>query len=560
MKIESLDRDVQQVLSTGYYRIPRFQRPYSWTEENLEEFWTDTIVDSSTDYFIGAIIVFQTGKSRFDVVDGQQRLTTLTIMLSSLRDAFDRSSSSRQASGVHNFIERPNVDDEPEYVLQTETSYPFFHEWIQKHGSGADANHAASREELALQRARQFFDEKLRAIVGGIETDPRVSDANKPKKIHAAIASIRDQVLALKLILVTVDNEDDAYTIFETLNSRGINLTVADLVKNHLLKHLRKHNAGVDRPRDKWEHIHDLFDASSANLDVSRFIHHQWLSEHDYVPGSKLFRRIKKEVTKARAGAYLDDLVADSEIYRSIREPGWRAWGSGQREIAQSLRALAVFGVDQPIPFLMSVLRAMEEKTVRAPLARRAVRVIENYHFIFTAVTGTSSSGGITKMYARYAREVANATDANQVGLIVDELKGKLKVPSEEVFTASFMEIGYSAEASKQKNLVRYILEKHYDYHATGARPDFAQMTIEHLLPQSGNAALSASIGNLILVDEALNNRLSNKGFADKQKELANSGQVWVDPELLSAAHWDRASIELRTKKMAALAYQTIWG
>jgi hypothetical protein len=66
MKIESLDRNVQQVLSTGYYRIPRFQRPYSWTAENLEEFWTDTIVDSEADYFIGAVIVFETGSNRFD--------------------------------------------------------------------------------------------------------------------------------------------------------------------------------------------------------------------------------------------------------------------------------------------------------------------------------------------------------------------------------------------------------------------------------------------------------------------------------------------------------------
>lgn len=108
---------------------------HSWAAENLEEFWTDTIVDSEADYFIGAVIVFETGNNRFDVVDGQQRLTTLTIMLAALRDAYDSSAESKLASGLHMFVERPNVENDNEYVLQTETSYPYFHEHIQKHAA-----------------------------------------------------------------------------------------------------------------------------------------------------------------------------------------------------------------------------------------------------------------------------------------------------------------------------------------------------------------------------------------------------------------------------------------
>ncbi len=221
MKIESLDRNVQQVLSTGYYSIPRFQRPYSWTEENLEEFWTDTIVDSGADYFIGAVIVFETGSNRFDVVDGQQRLTTLTIMLAALRDPYDQEGRAKLALGLHAFVERPNVENANEYVLQTETSYPFFHEHIQKHGQADTKVVDTGAEEERLGEAKAFFADKLQKVVDSIRNDPRVKAAEVENRVESALSQIRDRLFGLKLILVTVDDEDDAYTIFETLNSGG---------------------------------------------------------------------------------------------------------------------------------------------------------------------------------------------------------------------------------------------------------------------------------------------------------------------------------------------------
>lgn len=565
MKIESLDRNVQQVLSTGYYRIPRFQRPYSWTEENLEEFWTDTIVDSDADYFIGAVIVFETGSNRFDVVDGQQRLTTLTIMLAALRDAYDRESMTKLALGLHAFIERPNVEHDNEFVLQTETSYPYLHEFIQKHGQPDSPVVDRGPEEDRLQGARAFFANKFQKAVDSIRNDPLGKEADEQTRVETALSDTRDRLLGLKLILVTVDGEDDAYTIFETLNSRGMNLTISDLLKNHLFRNLKQRNAKVDTARDKWERIHDLFDQSSATVDTDSFIHHQWLSNHDYVSGPKLFRTIKKEITKAKAGGYLNELVADSERYRTIREPEYRKWPQGHRELRASLRALSVFNVDQPTPFVLAIIRALDEKKIKAPLAKRALRAVENYHFIFTAVTGTSSSGGITKMYALHAREVSAAKDAQEASLSVEALIGKLKIPSEEVFVASFLELGYSTAASKQKRLVRYVLERHYSHHCSGAAPDFEQMTIEHLLPEATAKPATSpaidvgSIGNLILVDETLNGDLADKPFKDKRPILGAAKQVWVDPIVLNASSWGKKQISERAAQLAHVAYREIW-
>lgn len=77
MKVESYDRDIEQLLNMGYFRIPRFQRSYSWERTEVEDFWTDTLVDSGSDYFIGSIVLFKYQDGVFGVVDGQQPLARL---------------------------------------------------------------------------------------------------------------------------------------------------------------------------------------------------------------------------------------------------------------------------------------------------------------------------------------------------------------------------------------------------------------------------------------------------------------------------------------------------
>jgi uncharacterized protein with ParB-like and HNH nuclease domain len=86
MKINCFDKQVGQFLSEAYYKIPRFQRAYSWDHVNVEEFWNDTVVESETDYFIGSFVVYD-DKGTLGVVDGQQRITTITLLLCALRDA-----------------------------------------------------------------------------------------------------------------------------------------------------------------------------------------------------------------------------------------------------------------------------------------------------------------------------------------------------------------------------------------------------------------------------------------------------------------------------------------
>ena len=89
LEIKPLDLTVKNLLETGFYKIPRFQRPYSWDRENVEDFWEDAIHADDPDYFIGSFVLYR-AKDDPDllfVVDGQQRLTTITLLLAAIRDA-----------------------------------------------------------------------------------------------------------------------------------------------------------------------------------------------------------------------------------------------------------------------------------------------------------------------------------------------------------------------------------------------------------------------------------------------------------------------------------------
>jgi len=152
MKIESHDQDVRTMLSSGYFKIPRFQRPYSWDRENIQDFWDDVVRDTPADYFIGSMVVYKAGSQRYGVVDGQQRLTTITILLSVLRNALDNAGHKDLAGGIHGLIERKNIDNQDEFILSTETSYPFFQDRIQKWGP-PDLQVEVLKEEENLQKA-----------------------------------------------------------------------------------------------------------------------------------------------------------------------------------------------------------------------------------------------------------------------------------------------------------------------------------------------------------------------------------------------------------------------
>jgi hypothetical protein len=135
-------------------------------------------------------------------------------------------------------------------------------------------------------------------IEGGLDDVAVVGDSVRTKKAAKKwLDQVRDKFLSLKVISITLDTQEDAYTIFETLNTRGKDLTAADLAKNHFLRLLPPKSKSLDLPKDNWNKMQATLEQAPRPIQVKTFLHHYWLSKHAFVTEKELFRAIRKEVT-----------------------------------------------------------------------------------------------------------------------------------------------------------------------------------------------------------------------------------------------------------------------
>lgn len=566
MKITSLDREIRKVFETGYYNIPRFQRPYSWEKDQIAEFWNDTIKDSESDYFIGSIVVYKKNDELFGIVDGQQRLTTITMVLCAVRDFYISEGLVNPARGVHALIEKIDLNNEQKFVLQTETSYPYFQEHIQKYEEPEiDVEYGV--EEINLKKGFELINKFIKQEIDVIKANKQLTREKRDKAIQDKLNDIRDRTLKLKVIYVELDDEDDAYVIFETLNTRGKDLSVGDLIKNHLTKNIKAKNKGVDIPKEKWKIIRDNIDSTSKDLEIDTFLLHVWLSKYEFTTTKTLFKKFKKNISKAEAKMFLDNLVADSVTYKNIFDTDTKKWNKNELPLKKSLSVLYGFNVTQQTPMVLSIMREYNAKRLKFKFAKEALEAIEHFHYIFTAITSQRSSGGVASMYSQYARKLSEAKDDSQKLNVIRELRQKMRdrIPTYDEFLAAFKTLEFTNGYTKQKKIIQYTLAKIDEhYNKSGVAINYDAMTLEHILAQNPpNKAKDhddyyGKIGNLILIDEKTNNNLGNKPFSGK-KTVLQKASIHIDDVIKNAGDWTTAEIEQRTINLAKAAYNNVF-
>lgn len=316
--------------------------------------------------------------------------------------------------------------------------------------------------------------------------------------------------------------------------------------------------------------MRDQLEASDGRgkIDANRFILHWWQSRAEYVAQRKLFAEIKKKVkSKSAAEECLTQLTQDGPLYRTVAEPGARTWPLEEAAARDSLEALALFGVVQPAPLLLSLMRARaaSPKLKAAPF-NQTLQSIERYHFQHTVVSQLSSSGGVSQMYAKAARELHAAGSDQQVRAnVLKDIRDKLQKrrPDRDQFILAFKErFLFTNDHTRDKKLVQYVLKcllKHANP-TTG----LTDLTVEHLMPQDQIAAgvdvkIVGSIGNLMLVSEPVNGKLDNQDFARKKLILSADGLPYDIGGVLDRSAWTAAEIEARCELLAVAAYDNVW-
>ncbi|MBO0728490.1 MAG: DUF262 domain-containing protein [Acidimicrobiaceae bacterium] len=582
--------------------VPLFQRPYVWNRDSQwEPLWGDVtrvaqrLLDDPGGkhypHFLGAVVVQQlqnpmgTMQER-TVIDGQQRLTTLQLLLDALHAELTMVGSEQPAMRVETLVvnaeafwERPEDRykvwptnrDRPAFNAVMGAVPPITYETV---------GHAGSR----MVQAHRYFAEGAREW---LQIDGRVL-----ARAAALERAVREQ---MQMVVIDLTAEENAQEIFETLNARGAQLTAADLIKNFIFQRLTESGVDIEEAYDEyWKEFESGFwesEISAGRLRQQRssvFLNH-WLIARtgEEIPSREVFYRFK---TYADFESGVDMLTLLGQVYRAAQV--YRRFVTDAARLTGPLDQLGLFayrtGVleSEVVKPLMLFLLDPEEDPVAVDQLAKALHVVESWLVRRMLIRATTKS--YTQVIAEIISFVGKAGRSSAGDVIQEYLRRQTAAnwywPDDNEVATSLRTLAAYRRLSRAR--LRMVLEAIED-HARGWRDDTARydvervtrgkFAIEHIMPrrwqthwplaQGGSTAdrdaLVDTIGNLTLLTGKLNSKVSNgpwSGPDGKRAAVRQHDVLKLNLNLLDAAGdtWTDTQIQARTEQLADTIIQ-IW-
>ncbi|MCM7731645.1 DUF262 domain-containing protein [Enterobacter cloacae complex sp. IR5378] len=563
------------------YYVSRNQREFSWVEEQLQEFWFDLLsniklIDDKfehQEYFLGTIVLAGNEDGfRLSIVDGQQRLTIITILICAICQRLkELDNESVGKSFYNNYIEGVSIDEGDDneesdkyFKLDRQSDSDFFKLAIQYYNK-TNENTNNLEDELLKQAYNYFYDKLIstETIVEKLQIQPEKVDNQATVKFIRAVA--KQLTTKIKIIRVIVDNEDDAYVIFEILNARGMDLDSADLIKNKIFSDMRKSHP-VDYAEKGWNKMITEFSDRNKNFKLTNYIRHWWSGHYAVVSEGSLYKSFKQKIIEGEINSesFLTKISNDASVYAKILDPRFDDWREQHaKQIYYSLLSLKIFNVSICRPFLLSLFEAFSSKKIRYNELSSTLKMIEKFHFLFNAI-GSQRPSGVENTYSFAARKLLEAKGKHEARAALQELKEKLinRVPPESTFIQKFKEIKYTKKKTTHRRLIQYIyatIERNIRGNDEVVPLD---ITLEHITPQATGLHYIGMIGNLLPLGSSGNLQAKTSDFPKKIEIYKRSNFIYTKnfcEENKNIDIWSEAKIISKTEEIASLAYNTVW-
>ncbi|MBM4061933.1 MAG: DUF262 domain-containing protein [Planctomycetes bacterium] len=551
----------RKLLGNGLtYRVPRFQRDYSWTEEEWEDLWQDLLgtlrPDGEPAHYMGYLVLQSSDDRSFDVIDGQQRLTTLSVLVLAVLKGLQRlvdagqepENNQRRIDQIRNayigYLDPVTLVPRPKLALNRNNDN-YYQAYLVPLAHLPTRGLRAS--EHLLRKAYEWFDRRI---------GEHVAKASHPGRALAEFVEAASDRLFFTVITVT--DELNAYKVFETLNARGVQLSATDLLKNYLF-------AVLDRqPRDELElrSLEERWEAMVGRLGAESFpdfLRVHWNSRRTYTRQSDLFKTIRS-VVKAREQVFrlLREMEEDLDTYLSLSSPETSAWTPTERE---HVATLGTFGVRQSFSMLLAARRQLGAVPFEG-LLRACVVISLRYNVICGFSTGEQES-----VYGATALRIAKG----EIRCLPDALAALQPVyPADTTFQAAFAEKVIRTTQSRNHKVVRLLLcaiERHLATEVP--EPTSDTFTVEHVLPQNPGPgwrgfsdaeaeAMVYRLGNMTLLHRDANSQLGNDDHARKRPVLAASSFALSRRLAAEYADWGPEHVAARQRWLATQA-AAIW-
>ena len=561
MKIESKDLKLKNIFERKQYIIPDYQRNYSWSiEEEISIFWDDFLYylnkydkNENSNFFIGPMVYKgeNINASKFEVIDGQQRLITIAVLLSVVISFFRKYKKNNLANGLKQYLIFKDEKDRGQLAIITMEPHPFF----QKKIFHADSSASPSKKsEKLIEKARKYFEDSI---------EKNLKEFSSKNKKEEYLEKIRDSIFNIDTVIIVSDDETDAFTIFETINTRGKNLSSLDLLKNYIFKN-STNKTGIEEPKTTWKKIVD-------NIEIERdsFFNRFWASWVGKITENKLYRRFTDYMRSPKNEKFkdtsilLNELLTGSVIYKKTTAPSLDDWKKDKNyHIYWHIKNInGLFKLKVHYAFFLALFEEFEKKRLKLELLNKTLLLMENFHFIFTHIVSPSASG-LDNKYSKFAIRIREETNKNKV---ISDLRNDLleKIPQKEEYIENFKQLTF-----KDKDTVKFILlrlEKEKDPSIT---LDFELHSIEHLEPKTKRVPEVNDIGNLFLLEEEYNNkkdRLSpfeNYGKNNEcvidylQRETKYKTTKSGFKKIIKLGKWSSKEIKGRTETLAKETYK----
>jgi uncharacterized protein with ParB-like and HNH nuclease domain len=534
--------DVQRILGgVQQYVIPLFQRPYSWGTKQWLTLWQDLVElcaeDKPRNHFIGSIVTMPSksvpeGVTKFILIDGQQRLTTILVLLAVVRD------KARKLPG--------NLGDKIDDLLLKNRHqdgadvYKLLATQVDRAGFAAIIDCSTLPAEGQIAKAFEFFEKKLR-----LKPDVNL------EKLYTVIGK------NLVLVSIVLDKDDNPYLIFESLNAKGQPLAQADLIRNYFFMRIHV------QAQEKLFAEHWLPMQERLGGDLTEYIRHFLMRDGKNIKQADVYFTLKESIedrSEEEIVSYLQDMSTFSRYYEKLLDPA----GEKSPRIVARLTRLNRFEATTAYPFLLNVYHDYATRKLSEDDFAAVLDVLET--FLIRRFICNVPTHGLNRMFASLYGQAIRG------GNLLEGAKQVLRdknFPSDEIFREQFA-AGRLYGGGERLGKAKLILERLEMSFRHKEAIDSALLTVEHVMPQTPTEWWKRelgddweethdtwldTVGNLTLT--GYNPELSNSDFPTKRAILAKS-HLELNRYFSQVETWDEQAVSRRGEDLSERAVE-IW-
>jgi hypothetical protein len=543
---------IANLLRTGRFKVPKYQREFKWESDHIRELFDDienAIADEEPEYFLGSIVTSNEDSDSPEIVDGQQRLATISILLAAIRDHYVTSGDQENALHVEReyLLQKDPVTKAVTPRLQLgDADNEFFEKAILGQPGSLERDFKAmQKSHKRMEAAQKQAAEYVKKIV--------LSGNNPDKQIFSRVDYLSKST---RVVLVRVPDEVSAFVIFETLNDRGLTLATTDLIKNYLFG---KSGTKIGEVQQRWITMNSTITAAKDEEAIMGYVRHQWSANNGLTREKDLFTKIRDHIKNANSSlTYATKLATDARVYAAMLNTELEFWNNYGVTAKQHMQAIELIGVERMRPL---ILASLSNFTVTE--AKKALRMFVAWSVRFL-ITSTNW-GTLERQFSEKASQISK-------GLIKDA-KALRAAMTQYVPVDGDFEVEFST-TSASNGISRYLLQALERSKSGVAQPDLIananpdEVSLEHILPKNPAPGTWANfepettslwarkLGNLCLLPSDENGAAANAEFAKKLPFYAKSN-LKLTAELAHYATWDTKSIQDRQRELAKMAIKT---